>query len=327
VGLIFIKLCSRWNLPAGDGGVSKIPRKDPVSMRLVTYESDGKWHAGIAIEDKVVDALAAAKAAKIEADANGISNRTLIQLPPEQQSHLEQAARQLAHTNHPDTHSIENIRLGPPIPDPDKIICLGLNYRSHAEEAGFTIPTVPILFAKYRNALNGPTGPIILPDVSEEIDYEAELAVVIGRQCRNITSAQALDYVAGYMALNDVSARDLQFRTGQWLSGKTLDTFAPCGPALVINEIDDPQSLDISTRVNGQTLQQSNTSNMIFSVAETIAYSSQLMTLEPGDIISTGTPEGVGFKRNPPIFLHHGDIVEVEVQRIGTLRNPVVRNG
>jgi len=217
------------------------------------------------------------------------------------------------------------VRLGPPIPDPEKIICLGLNYRSHAEEAGLSVPKVPILFAKYRNALTGPTSPIILPGISEEIDYEGELAVVVGKQCKNVAVEEALDYVAGYMAFNDVSARDLQMRTGQWLSGKTLDTFAPCGPALVINEISDPQDLDISTRVNGQTLQQSNTRNMIFSVAETLAYISQLMTLEPGDIIATGTPEGVGFKRNPPIFLRHGDVVEVEIEGIGALRNPVVR--
>ena len=163
--------------------------------------------------------------------------------------------------------------------------------------------------------------------MSEEIDYEGELAVVIGKRCKNIAVAQALGYVAGYMALNDVSARDLQMRTGQWLSGKALDTFAPCGPALIMNEIRDPQKLNIATRLNDVALQQSNTCNMIFSVAETISYISQLMTLEPGDIIATGTPEGVGFKRNPPIFLHHGDIVEVEVEGIGILRNPVVRNG
>jgi 2-keto-4-pentenoate hydratase/2-oxohepta-3-ene-1,7-dioic acid hydratase in catechol pathway len=163
--------------------------------------------------------------------------------------------------------------------------------------------------------------------MSEEIDYEGELAVVIRKQCKNISAEEALEYVAGYMALNDVSARDLQFRTGQWLSGKTLDTFAPCGPSLVINEISDPQNLDISTRVNGQILQQSNTCNMIFSVPETLSYISQLMTLEPGDIIATGTPEGVGFKRNPPVFLRDGDTVEVEIKGIGTLRNPVARNG
>ena len=186
-------------------------------------------------------------------------------------------------------------------------------------------PEVPILFAKYRNSLIGPGSPICLPGLSEEIDYEGELAVVIGRQCKDITEENALEYVAGYMAFHDVSARDLQFRSGQWLSGKALDSFAPCGPALVIDEISDPQNLNIATRVNGQTLQESNTRHMIFSVAKTISYISQLMTLEPGDIIATGTPEGVGFKRTPPIFLRDGDIVEVEVEKIGTLRNPVVR--
>jgi len=297
-------------------------------MRLVTYLSNGKWTAGIAVENKVVDASATVKSTNIILDVDSISNRDIIQLTPEKQSQLEKSARTLANSNlsSTDVFPMENVLFGPPIPDPDKIICLGLNYRRHAEESGFPIPEVPSLFAKYRNSLNGPTSPIILPIVSEEIDYEAELAVVIGKRCKNINNVQALDYVAGYMAFNDVSARDLQMRTGQWLSGKALDTFAPCGPALVINEIDDPQSLDICTRVNGQTLQEANTSDMIFSIPETISFISQLMTLEPGDIIATGTPEGVGFKRKPPIFLRHDDIVEVEVQGIGILRNRVVRN-
>ncbi len=298
-------------------------------MRLVTYELNAKWRAGIAIEDKVIDAEVAAKAIDSDADFDWTSNRSIIQLAPDKQIRLEEAARTLANSNL-STFGVsltKEVRLGPPIPDPDKIICLGLNYRSHAEEAGFSAPAIPILFAKYRNALNGPTSPIVLPGLSDEIDYEAELAVVIGEQCKHIAAEQALDYVAGYMAFNDVSARDLQMRTGQWLSGKTLDTFAPCGPALVMNEIRNPQKLNIATRLNGQTLQQSNTCNMIFSVAETISYISQLMTLEPGDIIATGTPEGVGFKRNPPIFLHDQDIVEVEVEGSGLLRNPVIRNG
>ncbi len=297
-------------------------------MRLVTYESKGKWRAGVIVDDNVVDSTVAATAADINFGANWISNRQIIQLNPNQQSQFERAAFAIADSppSDLDVFPTENARLGPPIPDPDKIICLGLNYRSHAEEAGLALPKVPMLFAKYRNALTGPTSPIILPSLSEEIDYECELAVVIGKQSKNLAVKEALNYVAGYMALNDVSARDLQMRTGQWLSGKTLDTFAPCGPALIIDEISDPQNLDISTRVNGQTLQQSNTRNMIFSVAETIAYITQLMTLEPGDIISTGTPEGVGFKRNPPIFLRDGDIVEVEVEIIGTLKNPVVRS-
>jgi acylpyruvate hydrolase len=298
-------------------------------MRLVTYESNGKWHAGVAIEDQVVDTLAAAKAAHLLAEDDPISNRDILPWTPDQQAQLEEEARRLTSMNSSPANvfPMEQVLLGPPIPDPDKIICLGLNYRRHSEETGLEIPEVPNLFPKYRNSLSGPTSPIILPSLSEEIDYEAELAVVIGKRCKNVPSEQALNYVAGYMAFNDVSARDLQFRTSQWLAGKALDTFAPCGPALVMNEVQDPQSLSICTRLNGQTLQQSNTSDMVFSVAETLAFISQVMTLEPGDIIATGTPEGVGFKRTPPIFLRHGDVVEVEVERIGMLRNPVIRNG
>jgi len=295
-------------------------------MRLVTYESNKNWHAGIVIEDKVVDAATAAKTANIDFGGDEISNRNIIQLSQDKQAQLEEAAQEFAKSNEAEVHRMDDLLLGPPIPDPDKILCLGLNYKSHAEEAGFKAPEIPILFAKFRNALVGPTSPIILPALSEEIDYEGELAVVIGKRGKDISVETALEYVAGYMALHDVSARDLQFRSGQWLSGKALDTFAPCGPVLVINEIRDPQVLDIETRINGQTLQQSNTQHMIFSVAYSISYISSLMTLEPGDIIATGTPEGVGFKRTPPIFLKHGDVVEVEIEKIGTLRNPIVRN-
>jgi len=299
-------------------------------MRLVTYDSEGDWRAGILIEDKVVDSLAAFQAANIAGGAavTRITNRTILQMPPNQQSQIEQAARDLktASTSNR-VHSVENLHLGPPVPDPDKIICLGFNYRSHAEEADFEPPKFPMLFAKFRNALIGPTDSIVLTDLSKEIDYEGELAVVIGKQCKNVSIENALDHVAGYMVLDDVSARDLQFRTGQFLSGKALDTFAPCGPALVLGEISDPQNLNITTRINGQVFQQSNTRNMIFSVPDTISYISQLMTLEPGDIISTGTPEGVGFKRTPPLFLHVGDVVEVEIEGIGELKNPVVSHG
>ena len=295
-------------------------------MRLVTYESNKIWHAGIVIEDKVVDAATAAKTANIEFSGDEISNRNIVQLSQDKQVQLEEAARVLAKSNGAEVHRMEDLLLGPPIPDPDKIICLGLNYKSHAEEAGFKAPEIPILFAKFRNALVGPTSPIILPALSEEIDYEGELAVVIGKRGKDISVEAALEHAAGYMVLHDVSARDLQFRSGQWLSGKALDTFAPCGPVLVINEIRDPQVLDITTRINGQTLQQGNTQHMIFSVAYSISYISSIMTLEPGDIIATGTPEGVGFKRIPPIFLKHGDVVEVEIEKIGTLRNPVIRN-
>jgi len=290
-------------------------------MRLVTYDLQGKWRAGILVGDKVVDASSVAKSAGINFEDGEISNRAIIQLDEAEQSKLEGAAQELAKSG-----GMEDVLLGPPIPDPDKIICIGLNYKSHAEEAQLKLPEVPLLFAKYRNALIGPTGSILLPAVSEEIDYEGELAVVIGKRGKDIPVENALDYVAGYMSLNDVSARDVQFRTGQFLSGKTLDTFAPCGPSLVVNEISDPQNLNIETRINGQVFQQSNTKHMIFSVAHSIAHISSLMTLEPGDIIATGTPEGVGFKRTPPIFLKDGDVVEVEVEKIGVLRNPVIKN-
>lgn len=295
-------------------------------MRLATYDRNGQWRAGVIREGKIIDSTKAAIAADLDFESHSVSNRQIIQLGPDELSQFENAVGEIASTlKSDDVLSLEDVLLGPPIPDPDKIICLGLNYKSHAEEAGFKAPEVPVLFAKYRNALTGPTSPICLPAVSEEIDYEGELAVVIGRRGKDIPEDKALEHVAGYMAFHDVSARDLQFQTGQWLSGKALDTFAPCGPALVIGEIGDPQNLNITTRLNGQTLQHGNTEHMIFSVANTIAYISQLMTLEPGDIIATGTPDGVGFKRNPPIFLKDGDIVEVEVEKIGVLRNPVVR--
>jgi 2-keto-4-pentenoate hydratase/2-oxohepta-3-ene-1,7-dioic acid hydratase in catechol pathway len=201
---------------------------------------------------------------------------------------------------------------------------MGLNYRDHAEETGLALPTVPLFFAKFRNSLIGPADEIVLPAASEQVDYEAELAVVIGRRCRDVSTSEALEYVAGAMAFNDVSARDLQFEASQWTTGKAIDTFAPCGPALVLrDEIPDLQTLGIRARVNGQTLQDANTSLMIFGVAEAIAFLTRVMTLEPGDIIATGTPAGVGMVRDPHVWLRDGDIVEIEIDEIGMLRNPV----
>jgi 2-keto-4-pentenoate hydratase/2-oxohepta-3-ene-1,7-dioic acid hydratase in catechol pathway len=220
---------------------------------------------------------------------------------------------------------LEEVELGPPVPDPDKIICLGLNYRDHATEVQMRTSAVPPLFPKFRNALCGPASPIVIPRVSVKIDYEGELAVVIGRRCKEVPEDKALACVAGYTIMNDVSARDLQMQSSQWTAGKTLDTFAPMGPGIVpASEIPDPQNLRIVTRVNGVTLQDGNTRDMIFPVARTIAFVSSLMTLEPGDLIATGTPSGVGFTRQPPIFLRAGDMVEVEIERIGMIRNPVI---
>lgn len=213
-----------------------------------------------------------------------------------------------------------------PVRRPGKIICLGLNYRDHAIESGAKIPTEPVVFSKYPSAVIGPNAAIKLPPDSEEVDFEAELVFVIGKGGRNITEANAMQHVAGYTCGHDVSARDYQIRRGggQWMIGKTFDTFAPMGPVLVTpDELPNPHRLRIQCRVNGQTMQDSNTEQMIFNVPQTIAYLSRVMTLEPGDVVFTGTPPGVGFARKPPVFLKAGDVAEIEIEGIGVLRNPV----
>jgi 2-keto-4-pentenoate hydratase/2-oxohepta-3-ene-1,7-dioic acid hydratase in catechol pathway len=232
--------------------------------------------------------------------------------------------------NAPETARIQldQVRLAAPVPTPSKIIGIGLNYRDHAAETGQELPTRPTVFAKFPNALTGPYDPIVLPAESNAVDYEGELGVVIGRRARFVPAGEALSYVGGYLAVNDVSARDVQNWTSQWSLGKSFDTFAPVGPFLVTAaEVPDPQNLEIETRVNGVTMQHSNTSNMVFTVAALISQLSAVMTLEPGDIIATGTPGGIGGAQNPPLFLKDGDIVEVEIERLGCLRNPVVAAG
>jgi 2,4-didehydro-3-deoxy-L-rhamnonate hydrolase len=214
-----------------------------------------------------------------------------------------------------------------PIDRPEKIVCVGLNYRDHAEEQGTELPEAPLLFAKWPNTLIGPGEPIVIPPITKQVDYEAELGAVIGRRVRGTSAENALDAVAGYLCLNDVSARDLQFSDGQWVRGKSLDAFCPVGPHFVsADDVPDPQALSIRALVNGDVLQDSNTSNMIFSVAEIVAHVSQAITLEPGDLIATGTPAGVGAFRDPPIWLEPGDEVTIEIESIGALTNPV-RNG
>ena len=216
-------------------------------------------------------------------------------------------------------------RLRAPIPKPPKIICIGLNYRDHAAEAKMAIPEVPTVFAKYANTVTGHMHPIVLPKNSVKPDYEAEFAVVIGKGGRHIPEARWREHVFGYTILNDVSARDFQMQTSQWTMGKTFDTFAPMGPVIVTaDEIEDPHKLAISLTLNGELMQNSNTSNLIFGVPQLIAFLSSVMTLHPGDIISTGTPAGVGFARKPPRWLLPGDEVAIEVEGIGRLVNPVV---
>lgn len=241
---------------------------------------------------------------------------------------LGEEARRIAETAVARTTNgiaLEEVQLKAPIPNPGKIICIGLNYRDHAAETGQPIPEYPTVFSKYANAVIGPEEPIVLPRVSQRVDYEGELGVVIGRRGRYIPETRALDYVAGYLPCNDVSARDFQKRTSQWTIGKTFDTFAPMGPALVTaDEVPDPHTLDIRVYVSGELMQSSNTRNLIFSVPYLVAYLSQVMTLEPGDIILTGTPGGVGDVRTPPRYLQPGDEVRIEIAQLGVLRNPVI---
>jgi 2-keto-4-pentenoate hydratase/2-oxohepta-3-ene-1,7-dioic acid hydratase in catechol pathway len=221
--------------------------------------------------------------------------------------------------------ALEQATLLAPIARPPKLICVGLNYRDHAAEAKMEIPTTPTIFSKFSNAITGPGAPVVLPKGSAKPDYEAELAVVIGKGGRHVPKEYWHRHVYGYMCLNDVSARDYQLATSQWLMGKTFDTFAPTGPWITTaDEIADPHALDISLELNGEVMQSSNTSEMIFKIPELIAFLSSVFTLEAGDIITTGTPAGVGFGKKPPRWLKAGDEMVVKISGLGELRNPVV---
>jgi len=242
------------------------------------------------------------------------------------------AAEELMRTSPEDltrkaTQKMEDATLLAPIASPPKIICLGLNYRDHAEEQGAKMPEDLIIFMKPRTAVIGPNESIIYPSIVKELDYEAELAVIVGQRGKNMPIAEVENYIFGYMAFNDVSARDIQFRDKQWTRGKSFDTFAPMGPCITLaNQISNPNNLWIRTRVNGELRQNSSTRNMVFSVYEVIHRLSRVMTLEPGDVIATGTPAGVAaFMKPQPKYLEPGDTVEVEIEQIGTLRNVVAK--
>jgi len=222
---------------------------------------------------------------------------------------------------------LSEVSLLQPIDDRPKIICVGLNYRDHAEEQGAKVPEEPLIFMKPYTAIIGPNQPIIYPEITEKLDYEAELAVIIGKRCKKVTAEEAPRYILGYTCFNDVSARDIQYRDGQWFRGKSFDTFAPIGPWIVTgDEIGDPHKLRIMSRVNGEVRQNSNTANLIFDVYYLVSFISRVMTLEAGDIIATGTPAGVGIFYKPhPRLLKAGDLVEIEIEKIGVLANTVSR--
>jgi 2,4-didehydro-3-deoxy-L-rhamnonate hydrolase len=297
-------------------------------LRLVSYRSSGTspvFCAGVASHQALIDLAGYAVTPQGSQAGEGYrSMRTFLAASSDEQAQVLACAAHQLETGE-QVLSLDEVELGPPVLDPEKIVCLGTNYAEHAAEAGFEIPPVPTFFAKFRNSLVGPASPVILPSADHFIDYEGELVVVIGKRCKHVSEQEALAYVAGYTVCNDVSARMLQMQTSQWTAGKAIDTFLPMGPGIVLApDIPDPQALTLTTRVNGEVVQHESTSQMIFSVAQTLAFLSSFMTLEPGDLIATGTPSGIGARRQPPLFLQPGDIVEVEIERIGMIRNQMV---
>ena len=286
-------------------------------MKLISYlDADGNTRLGALGADGIVD-LAASGDKALPGD--------MLALLQGGDAALERAAA--AASDSGQLIDIDSVKLLAPVPNPSKIIAIGLNYMDHIRETGLPMPRFPTMFCKYPSSIAASGEPIRWSSaLTREVDFEAELAVVIGRTARHVAEADAYDYVAGYMNCNDVSARDLQFREGdQWLRGKCLDTFCPLGPCLVTrDEIPDPQRLAIRCTVNGEIMQESNTSEMIYKIPYLIAYLSEAFTLLPGDIIATGTPRGVGAFRKPPVWLQSGDIVSVEIEGLGLLVNPCV---
>jgi 2-keto-4-pentenoate hydratase/2-oxohepta-3-ene-1,7-dioic acid hydratase in catechol pathway len=279
-------------------------------MRFIRYARGNTQHWGTVVDDTV---YSLADAPFGEPTYKDIST-------PGYRSKVQQAVDSDTLTGAPRTEVQELA----PVPNPGKIICIGLNYHDHAEEQDEEIPDKPILFAKSPSSVTNPNAAIIHPDDIEQVDYEVELGIVIGRTTKNVSATDAANCIAGYMVVNDVSARDAQFEDGQFFRGKSYDTFAPMGPELVTDDTVDPNALSVETRVNGETKQSSNTEEFIFDTYEVVAYLSRVMTLNPGDVISTGTPGGVGVFRDPPELLEPGDEVEVEIESIGTLRNHVI---
>jgi 2-keto-4-pentenoate hydratase/2-oxohepta-3-ene-1,7-dioic acid hydratase in catechol pathway len=294
-------------------------------MKLVTYDASGSWRAGVVVDSSIFDVDMLRK------DVFGEDARPILSVRDLLQQHgggLSELSVRLtaAARNNPKAKvgSFDKVRLGPPVTDPSKVLCIGLNYNDHVAETGRALPSHPDIFAKFASSLIGPFDEICCSNITPNLDFEGELAIVIGKECRSVSAEAALDFVAGVTVLNDTTARDLQYRGTQWLAGKALDASTPCGPALVtLDEVGDIQNLDIQTRVNGSQVQSSNTRLMIFPVRQLVSYISFFLALSPGDIITTGTPQGIGAKRHPPLWLKPGDTVEVELENVGILRNVV----
>jgi 2-keto-4-pentenoate hydratase/2-oxohepta-3-ene-1,7-dioic acid hydratase in catechol pathway len=288
-------------------------------MRLAQYWLESESRLGVVIEDRIVDVLRAASSAGRDT-APFVSTLALLEADGEALAFV----RGLKGDRN--AVPVSSVHLDCPIAS-RKIVAVGLNYKDHAIEAGLKVPAAPLCFAKFTSSLSGPFDPIRLPAEDSQVDYEAELGVVIGRRAARVAEADAMGYVAGYVAFNDVSARKWQFDDGQWTRGKSCDSFAPAGPFLVTaDEVPAPGALRITTRLNGALMQDSNTDQLIFNISKLVSYFSQSFTLHPGDLIATGTPAGVGFSRRPPVYLKEGDVVEVEIDQIGRISNRVERD-
>lgn len=296
-------------------------------MRLARYRKRNGTHLGLVWDSKI---LSLTDVGKVDPNRYGPLANALDLIPllsGQGRLTLEKIDRQIKDGGLPGEWAAfsepeKDAEWLPPVASPEKIICIGLNYRDHAAESKMEIPKEPVIFNKYNNALVGAAGPVLIPSNSQQVDYEAELAVVIGASAKRVSREESSRFVAGYTLMHDVSARDWQFRTGQWMSGKTFDTFGPCGPHLVTpDEVPDPHNLDIRLTLNGQVMQDSNTSNLIFDIPTLISYISHIFTLKAGDIISTGTPPGVGFARRPQVFLKDGDFVEIFVEKVGLMQH------
>jgi len=287
-------------------------------VRLVQYSQQGEIRLGVVIADRIVDVRKAANSAGL--DTKAFTSTLAL---------LEAGDGALAFVRKLDDERnavpLAGVRLECPVTS-RKIVAVGLNYKDHAIEAGLKIPTAPLCFAKFTSSLSGPFDPIQLPAEDSQVDFEGELGVIIGRKTWRVGENDAMGHVAGYVVFNDVSARKWQFDDGQWTRGKSCDTFAPNGPFLVTaDEIPEPGALRITTSLNGEIMQDSNTHQLIFTIPKLVSYFSHSFTLDPGDLIATGTPAGVGFSRKPPVYLNDGDVVEVEIERVGRISNRVQR--
>ncbi|MCH2160811.1 MAG: fumarylacetoacetate hydrolase family protein [Phycisphaerales bacterium] len=288
-------------------------------MRIVHFllDDDPAIRFGFLRDDSVIDATDLLEPLDPTRTCGGLNERFNLDGPILRalEGHAEDAS----------SYPVDSVQLLAPVPRPGKVFCIGLNYHDHAKESGMEPPELPLVFSKFGGCVIGPNEPVVLPPGATEVDYEAELAIVIGRHAQDVAEADALDFVLGYCAANDISARDFQFADGQWQRGKSCDTFCPLGPWIVTrDELPDPHTLAIHLRLNEQEMQASNTEQLIFKVPRLVEFLSGFIALEPGDVILTGTPPGVGFAQDPPIYLKAGDTMDVEIEGLGVLSNPVV---